>query len=96
MSRGSVQSKKVSDPGFQTLWTMADNKHEAKKVRSHCLNRQKKTRETSGRSWPEGNKNKPNIKLAYSPPLNRQNRHHASSRADIILCKHMKIQDLDE
>lgn len=75
---------------------MADNKHEAKKVRRECINRQKKTRESSGRSWTEGNKNKPDIRIQYSPPVNRQNRHYANGRADIILCKNTNIREFEE
>ena len=55
---------------------MADNKHEAKLIKSTCINKQKKTYETSGCAWHvKGNVNKTELMIQYSPPKNRQNRH---------------------
>ena len=76
---------------------MADNKREAKLIKSICVKKQKKTYETSGCAWHvKGNVNKPELKVQYSPPQNRQNRHYANGRTDKLVCKNMSKSEIEE
>lgn len=76
---------------------MADNKHEAKLIKSTCINKQKKTYETSGCAWHvKGNVNKTELMIQYSPPKNRQNRHYANGRTDKLVCQNMTKFQIEE
>lgn len=76
---------------------MADNKHEAKLIKSNFINKHTKTYENSGCAWHvKGNVNKTELKIQYSPPRNRQNRHYANGRTDKLVCQNMSKSQIDE